>query len=127
MIGLACWKREDVSPHFGFFGDCRPLPTNANHAPVILLASESDMLVYRPTVLGFGKSAFFTRNSTSQLAPVRDGRDISICPNQSCRSVSNENSADARPIFRAAFYNLTRWTRGTHAETPPQPDISRVP
>ena len=35
MIGLTCWKREDVAPHFGFFGDCSPLPTNGDHAPVI--------------------------------------------------------------------------------------------
>jgi hypothetical protein len=65
MIGLACWKREDVAPHFGFFGACSPLPTNGNHAPVILLASETDMLVFHPTVLGSGKSAFFTRNPTN--------------------------------------------------------------
>src|SRR5688572_13407489 len=38
MIGLTCWKREDVVPHFGFFGDCSPLPTSGSHAPVILLA-----------------------------------------------------------------------------------------
>ena len=44
MIGLACWKREDVAPDFGFFGPCSPLPTSGNHAPVIMLASETDML-----------------------------------------------------------------------------------
>jgi hypothetical protein len=60
MIGLACWKRDDAAPHFGFFGPCRPLPTSGNHAPVIMLASETDMLVFHPTVLGFGKSAFAT-------------------------------------------------------------------
>jgi hypothetical protein len=32
MIGLTCWKREDVEPDFGFFGDCSPLPTDGKHA-----------------------------------------------------------------------------------------------
>ena len=36
------------------------------------------------------------------------------------RSASpNQNTADARPIFRAAFDNLTRWTHGKHREEPP--------
>jgi hypothetical protein len=120
MIGLACWKREDVAPHFGFFGDCRPLPTNGNHAPVIVLASETDMLVYRPTVLGFGKSAFFTRNSTDPNWRQYEMAAISHLPEPILAlGLSNQNTADPRPIFRAAFDNLTRWTRVTHAETPP--------
>ena len=77
MIGLACWKREDVAPHFGFLGDCSPLPTSGNHAPVIVLASESDMLAFHPTVLGFGKSAFFTRNPANpNWRQYRDGGDL---------------------------------------------------
>ena len=41
--------------------------------------------------------------------------------------LSNQNTADARPIFRAAFDNLTRWTRGhTRRDALPQPDISGV-
>ena len=77
MIGLACFKREDVAPHFGFFGDCSPLPTNGQHAPVIVLASETDMLIFHPTVLGFGKGAFFTRNPTNpNWRQYRDGRDL---------------------------------------------------
>ncbi len=74
MIGLTCWKREDVAPHFGFFGPCTPLPTSGHHAPVIMLASETDMLVFHPTVLGFGKSAFFTRNPANpNWRQYRDG------------------------------------------------------
>ena len=33
--------------------------------------------------------------------------------------IDNQNSADARPIFRAAFRNLTKWTHGKRRETPP--------
>ncbi len=33
----------------------------------------------------------------------------------------NQNTADARPIFRAAFDNLTQWTHGRHREKPPAP------
>ena len=78
MIGLTCWKREDVAPHFGFLGDCSELPTSGKHAPVIVLASESDMLAFHPTVLGFGKSAFFTRNRANpNWRQYRDGGDLS--------------------------------------------------
>ncbi len=78
MIGLTCWKREDVGPHFGFLGDCSPLPTSGKHAPVIVLASESDMLVFHPTVLGFGKSAYFTRNQANpNWRQYRDGGHLS--------------------------------------------------
>ena len=63
MIGLGCWKRDDTPPHFGFLGDCGPLPTSGHHAPVMVLTSESDMVAFHPTALGLGKSAFFTRNT----------------------------------------------------------------
>ncbi len=43
----------------------------------IVLASETDELVFDPTVLGFGKSAFFTRNPTDpNWRRYRDGRDL---------------------------------------------------
>jgi len=120
MIGLACWKREDVAPHFGFFGDCRPLPTNGDHAPVILLASETDMLIYHPTVLGFGKSAFFTRNASDPNWRQYEMAGISHLPTPILSvGIVNQNSADARPIFRAAFDNLARWAHGRNREEPP--------
>jgi hypothetical protein len=120
MIGLACWKREDVAPHYGFFGDCRPLPASGNHAPVILLASESDMLIYRPTVLGFGKSAFFTRNVSNPNWRQYEMAAISHLPEPILPlGLPNQNTADARPIFRAAFDNLTMWTHGRHRTKPP--------
>jgi Alpha/beta hydrolase domain len=31
----------------------------------------------------------------------------------------NQNSGDARPIFRAALENLTKWTNGNHRESAP--------
>lgn len=120
MIGLTCWKREDVAPHFGFFGDCSPLPTSGNHAPVIVLASETDMLIYHPTVLGFGKSAFFARNPYNPNWRQYEMAGISHLPEPILfLGLENQNSADARPIFRAAFRNLTRWTHGKRRETPP--------
>jgi hypothetical protein len=120
MIRLACWKREDVAPHFGFFEACSPLPTSGNHAPVILLASETDMLVFHPTVLGFGKSAFFTRNSTNPNWRQYEMAGISHLPEPILPlGLPNQNTADARPIFRAAFDNLTRWTHGKHRSRPP--------
>jgi hypothetical protein len=120
MIGLACFKREDVAPHFGFFGDCRPLPTNGQHAPVIVLASETDMLIFHPTVLGFGKSAFFTRNPTNPNWRQYEMAGISHLPEPILSlGLPNQNRGDARPIFRAALENLTKWTKGNHRESPP--------
>jgi hypothetical protein len=120
MIGLACWKREDVAPHFGFFGDCSPLPTTGDHAPVILLASETDMLIFHPAVLGFGKSAFFTRNATNPNWRQYEMAGIAHLPESILPlGLSNQNSADARPIFRAAFDNLARWAHGEHRTPPP--------
>ena len=119
MIGLTCWKREDALPHFGFFGDCRPLPTGG-HAPVIVLPSETDMLIFHPTVLGFGKSAFFTRNRTDPNWRQYEMAGISHLPKPIFPvDVPNQNTADARPIFRAALQNLTRWTHGPHRVKPP--------
>ena len=112
MIGLACFKRDDEAPHFGFFGSCGPLPTAGNHAPVMLLASETDMLVYHPTVLGFGKSAFFSRNAGNpkwrqyELAGTAH-LPASVFP----LGLPNQDVADPKPIFRAAFDNLVRWAR----------------
>ena len=120
MIGLACFKREDVAPHFGFFGDCRPLPANRPHAPVILLASETDMLIFHPTVLGFGKSAFFTRNPTDPNWRQYQMAGISHLPEPILPlGLPNQNTGDARPIFRAALENLTKWTRGNDRQSPP--------
>jgi hypothetical protein len=113
MIGLACWKREDVAPHFGFFGPCRPLPASGNHAPVVMLASETDMLVFHPAVLGFGKSAFFTRNAGDPNWRQYEMAGISHLPEPILPlGLPNQNTADARPVFRAAFDNVTRWTHG---------------
>ena len=43
-----------------------------------------------------------------------------ICPNRSCSlGLPNQNTADPRPIFRAAFDNLTRWAHGPHRVKPP--------
>jgi hypothetical protein len=120
MIGLACWKREDVGPDFGFFGDCSPLPTDGDHAPVIMLVSETDMTIYHPTMLGFGKSAFFTRNPTNPNWRQYEMAGIAHLPKPILAvGPSNQNTADARPIFRAAFDNLTKWTRGRHRGKPP--------
>jgi Alpha/beta hydrolase domain len=120
MIGLVCWKREDVAPHFGFFGDCSPLPTKGNHAPVMVLASETDMLIYHPTVLRVGKSAFFTRNAKNPNWRLYEMAGFSHLPEPilSLR-LPNQSTGDARPIFRAAFANLTKWTQGKHRKTPP--------
>ena len=116
MIGLACWKREDVAPHFGFFGDCGPLPTNGDHAPVIMLAAETDMVVFHPAILGFGKSAFFTRNPANPNWRQYEMAGVSHLPEPILPlGVPNQNTADARPIFRAAFDNLARWAQGNAA------------
>jgi hypothetical protein len=120
MIGLTCWKREDVAPDFGSFGPCSPLPTSGNHAPVIVLASETDMLIYHPSFLGLGKSAFFTRNPDNPNWRQYEMAGISHLPEPILRlGLPNQNTADARPIFRAAFENLTRWTHGRKREKPP--------
>ena len=132
MIGLTCWKREDVAPHFGFLGDCSPLPTSGKHAPVIVLASESDMVAFHPTVLGFGKSAYFTRNRANpNWRQYRDGGDRSsartnfVCPSPEPehrrrqahlpRSVRQPDQVDTRQIPREASRRslLPRepWTR----------------
>ena len=119
MIGLTCWKREDVAPHFGFFGDCAPLPTNGNHAPAILLASQSDMVIFHPLVLGFGRSAFYTRNAANHRWRQYEMAAISHLPKPILDvGVANQNPADARPIFRAAFDNLVRWMVVCHHRPP---------
>jgi hypothetical protein len=118
MIGLTCWKRNDHDEHFGFFGPCKPLPATGDHAPVILLASESDMLIY--SLLGLGKSAFFTRNPHNPNWRQYELAGISHLPKPILPvDVPNQNIADARPVFRAAFRNLTRWTHGKYREKPP--------
>jgi hypothetical protein len=118
MIGFACWKREDVAPHFGFLGDCGPLPTYGQHAPVMVLTSETDMV--SASALGLGKSAFFTRNSTNPNWRQYEMAGISHIPEPIVAlGLPNQNSADARPLFRAAFDNLARWARGKHWREPP--------
>jgi hypothetical protein len=112
MIGLACWKREDDPPSYGFLGDCAALPTSG-HAPVMVLASETDMVAFHPTVLPFGKSAFFTRNPTSPRWRQYELAAVSHLPEPILSlGLPNQNTADPRPVFRAAFKNLTRWTQG---------------
>lgn len=118
MIGLTCWKREDVAPYFGGFRDCSPLPTSGDHAPVIVLASETDMLIY-PAVIGVGKSAFFTRNDANPNWRQYEMAGISHLPRPILPLESNQNTADARPIFRAAFENLTEWADGGRRRRPP--------
>ena len=95
MIGLACWKREDVAPHYGFFGDCSPLPASGNHAPVIVLTSESDMLLTRR----FSASA--RARSSLATRPIPTGastrwRRSRISPNRSCRLASRTRTARTR-------------------------------
>ena len=110
MIGLACWKREDVAPHFGFLAHCGALPTNGNHARVMVLTSETDMVAFHPTVLGFGKSAYFTRNPTNPKWRQYEMAGIAHLPEPILPvGAPDQNTADARPLFRAAFRSLTRW------------------
>jgi hypothetical protein len=120
MIGLACWKRDDTAPYFGSLGHCGPLPTSGNHAPVIVLTSETDMLIANPTVLGAGKSGFFTRNAGNPAWRQYEMAGISHLPMPLVAlDLPDQNSADPRPVFRAAFSNLTRWTQGKHRIKPP--------
>ena len=78
------------------------------------------MLVFHPTVLGFGKSAFFTRNPANPNWRQYEMAGISHLPEPILPlGLPNQNTADARPIFRAAFDNLTRWTHGRNREKPP--------
>jgi hypothetical protein len=120
MIGLTCWKRNDSPPKFGSLGDCGPLPAAGNHAPVMVLASESDMLAFHPTVLGVGKSAFFTRNANNPNWRQYELAGVSHLPEPIFSlDLPNQNIADPRPVFRAAFANLTRWTHGRCTSRPP--------
>jgi hypothetical protein len=85
---------------------------------VILLASQSDMVIFHPATLGFGLGAFFTRNPTDHNWRQYEMAAISHLPRPILDlGVPNQNPADARPIFRAAFDNLVRWIRGV----PPPP------
>ena len=78
------------------------------------------MLIFRPTVLGFGKSAFFTRNTTNPNWRQYEMAGISHLPEPILSlGLPNQNTGDARPLFRAAFNNLTRWTHGKHRNKPP--------
>jgi hypothetical protein len=120
MIGLNCWKRDDSLPHYGMLGDCSsPLPTHGRHAPVMMLVSETDMIVY--PLLGLGKSAFFARNRANPNWRQYEMAGIAHIPEPIVAfGLPNQNSADARPLFRAAFDNLARWARGgKRGEQPP--------
>lgn len=120
MIGLTCWKRDDVAPHFGFLGACGPLPASGNHPPVIALQSETDMIAFHSSVLGFGKSAYFTRNPANPRWRQYEMAGVSHLPAPILPlGLPNQNTADARPIFRAALENLTRWAHGRHPVAPP--------
>jgi hypothetical protein len=116
MIGLACWKRDDSPPRFGSLGDCGPLPTGGNHARVMVLTSESDMVAFQPPFLPFGKSAFFTRNASNPRWRQYEMSGVAHIPEPVLSLLPGQNSADPRPLFRAAFDNLARWTYG---QTPP--------
>jgi hypothetical protein len=75
------------------------------------------MLVFHPAVLGFGKSAFFTRNPNNPNWRQDEMAGISHLPEPILPlGLPNQNVADARPLFRAAFDNLVKWTQG---ERPP--------
>ena len=117
MIGFGCWKRDDSLPHFGFLGDCTPLP--AQHVPVIMLASETDMVVYE--MLGIGKSAYFARRPADPNWRQYEMAGIAHIPESIVAfGLPNQSSADPRPVFRAAFDNLARWVRsGKHGPKPP--------
>ena len=120
MIGLACWKRDDTPPFFGSLGDCGPLPATGNHAPVMVLTSESDMLAFHSSTLRVGKSGYFTRNSRNPNWRQYELAGVSHIPEPVFPlGVPNQNSADPRPAFRAAFANLKRWTHGDCTIRPP--------
>jgi hypothetical protein len=120
MIGLACWKRDDTPRTFGGLGDCGPLPASGHHAPVMVLTSESDMLAFHATNLGVGRSAFFTRNERNPNWRQYELAGVSHLPEPLVAlGLPNQNNADPRPVFRAAFANLTRWTHGKRTSRPP--------
>ena len=78
------------------------------------------MLVYHPTVLGFGKSGFFTRNPRTPTGANTRWRGSHTFRSRSCPSgIPSQNTGDARPLFRAAFDNLARWTHARHRRKPP--------
>jgi hypothetical protein len=118
-IGLGCWKRDDAAPNFGMLSNCGTLPTDGRHAPIMMLVSESDMVAYQ--ALGLGKSAFFTRNRTNPNWRQYEMAGVSHIPEPMVAlGLPNQNSGDPRPLFRAAFDNLTRWARGgKHGKKPP--------
>jgi hypothetical protein len=121
MIGLTCWKRrDDDTVHFGFFGDCAPLPTSGEHAPVMTIVSESDMTIY-PSVVGVGKSAFFLRNRANPNWRQYELAGVAHLPKPIFElRQATQNTADARPVFRAAFKNLRRWVHGRNCQEPPR-------
>jgi Alpha/beta hydrolase domain len=120
MIGLVCWKRDDTPPFFGSLGACAPLPTSGHHAPVMVLTSESDMLAFHSTVLGVGKSGYFTRNAHNPNWRQYELAGVSHIPAPVFPlGLPIQNSADPRPAFRAAFANLKRWTHGDCTSRPP--------
>jgi hypothetical protein len=109
-IGSACFKRDDTAPHFGFFGDCAPLPSRS--VPVIALPSQTDMVVYHPTALGFGKSAYFLRNTSNNKWRSYEMAAVAHIPKPVLDlGVPNQSIGDPHPIFRQAFDNLNRWVR----------------
>ena len=86
--------------------------------------SETQMSIYHPTVLGLGqKNAFFhltggqsKRAAHYEMAGISSHGWPEMIPTQ---GLPNQQTADARPVFRADVYNLTRWTHGRHREKPP--------
>ena len=72
------------------------------------------MIVY--PMLGLGKSAFFARNRTNPNWRQYEMAGIAHIPEPIVAfGLPNQNSADARPLFRAAFDNLARWARRRQA------------
>jgi Alpha/beta hydrolase domain len=79
------------------------------------------MLIFDQAVLGFGQSAFFTRNPTDPNWRQYEMAGISHLPEPILPlGLPNQNTGDPRPIFRAALENLTKWTRGNDRQSPPR-------
>jgi hypothetical protein len=122
MIGHVCWKRTDEAPLYGSLAACGPLPTTGHHAPVMMLVSETDMVFYGSEMFPIGRSAYFTRNSGNPNWRQYELAGVAHIPRPVLPvGPLNQNSADPRPAYRAAFANLTRWTHGICWNRPPAP------
>jgi MYXO-CTERM domain-containing protein len=107
MIGLSCWKREDVAPHYGFLTGCNGVPSG-DHAKTILLVSESDMIAF---------GGYHSRNVGDPNWRQYEMASVSHLPKSVLEVAPEQNPADPNPVFRGAVRNLDRWIR--HGEAPP--------